>query len=270
MAYYELTETDLASHEMDPEVLAYLERFRVARGLHHGEAKILDWGCGRGQSVIKLCEQGYAAVGVDIDPEQIAHSRALFEAHGLSWQDLLHTHGPNGRLPFSDDQFDFVFSEQVLEHVADLEGALTELARVTGPNGTHLHVYPGHLELLEDHLHMPLIHWFPKNGLRKAAIGLAMVCGMEPDWPDTQGKPWRERLGRYYAYSVAHTHFRPWRRVRRSFARHGFDVRFVTIDNPKLRQHHAIHWLSQQRWSRPIINGLLLTLKRVELLAVRQ
>ncbi len=134
----------------------------------------------------------------------------------------------------------------------------------------HLHLYPAHREIVEDHLHMPLIHWFPKNRMRKAAIALAMLLKFGPDWPDTTSKPFRARLDCYFDYSVRHTHFRALDEVRQIFYSCGFDVEFVTINNPKLRDHSALRWLSHCRWAHPVLNWALLTFKRVELLGIKR
>ncbi len=85
MFYPKLTEADLVSHEMNPRVLTYLERYCEQHGFDRQHVRILDWGCGRGQSVMKLCEQGYAAVGVDIDPDRFSKMQAAAMAKDWSW-----------------------------------------------------------------------------------------------------------------------------------------------------------------------------------------
>jgi ubiquinone/menaquinone biosynthesis C-methylase UbiE len=78
----------------------------------------------------------------------------------LSREMLLQRAGANGthrvvavgeRLPFGDALFDGVFLINVLEHVADLEGVLSESARVTEDGGLWLAVTPnGDWEALLD------------------------------------------------------------------------------------------------------------------------
>jgi SAM-dependent methyltransferase len=76
----------------------YAQRFRamVARGDDvHGEAtfvaslieppaRVLDAGCGTGRVAIRLAEQGYAVVGVDIDPTMLREARD--DAPELDWR----------------------------------------------------------------------------------------------------------------------------------------------------------------------------------------
>ena len=44
----------------------------------------------------------------------------------------------DGKLPFPDQHFDFVCTNQVFEHVHNLGPVLDELARVTNPDGVHV------------------------------------------------------------------------------------------------------------------------------------
>ena len=270
MSNPDLTESNMSVYKINPEVIAYLEEFRKKRGLCRENVKVLDWGCGRGQSVIRLRELGYCVMGADIDIGNLENARSLYVKLGLVWEDLLHPLNPDASSPFPNNYFDFVFSEEVIEHVEDLRSTAKELARITAPGGMQLHLYPAHREIVEDHLHMPLIHWLPKNGVRKAVIALAMLLKFCPDWPDTNDKPFKQRLHHYFEYSVKHTHFRAWDQVRRTFFSCGFDIKFVTINNPKLREHPVLQWLSQRRWSRPALNWVLLTFKRVELLGIKR
>ncbi len=44
--------------------------------------------------------------------------------------------------PFAGDEFDYVYTSHVLEHVTDLEGFLSETGRVLRPGGSAIHVVP--------------------------------------------------------------------------------------------------------------------------------
>ena len=59
-------------------------------------------------------------------------------------------------LPFADNTFDFVFSDQVLEHVQDHNLAFAEIARVMKPGGISLHIFPARLKPTEAHVFVPL------------------------------------------------------------------------------------------------------------------
>jgi len=270
LAHPDLTEEDMCNYTINPEVITYLERFRKKYRIRQEDVKVLDWGCGRGQSVIVLRELGYNVLGADIDIGNLKNAQSLYVKRGLNWEELLHPLSADAKSSFPDNHFDFIFSQEVIEHVEDLDSTAAELARITAQGGMHLHLYPAHLEIIEDHLNMPLIHWLPKNQFRKAAIALAMLLNFHPDWPGTSGMSFRDRLNCYFEYSVKHTFFRARNQVERIFSLCGFDVLFVTIGNPKLREHPALRWLSNRRWTRPLLNWALLTFKRVELLGIKR
>jgi len=54
-------------------------------------------------------------------------------------------HGTIGALPYADAHFELVCAFDILEHVADDQGALTELARVAAPGATLLLSVPLHI-----------------------------------------------------------------------------------------------------------------------------
>lgn len=58
-----LTEEDIAKFTLRETLVNNIEKFRTRYGLKKSEFKILDWGCGRGRSVLFLREKGYAAFG---------------------------------------------------------------------------------------------------------------------------------------------------------------------------------------------------------------
>jgi SAM-dependent methyltransferase len=118
------------------------------------ETRILDLGCGAGGSVYALRDAGFVnAIGYDI-------------------KDYLKLRDPGDRsmfviadpkaagLPFDDDSFDLVISEQVMEHVMDQVGMLRELHRILRPGGYSLHAMPARYCPVEVHMLVPLGGFF--------------------------------------------------------------------------------------------------------------
>lgn len=105
-----------------------------ALGLRDG-ARVLDLGCGRGRHLHALAvREGVFAVGADLSLADMAEARR-------AWRELLPgapltlSLADAHRLPFEDDAFDAVICSEVLEHVEDWEGVLSEIARIVRPGG---------------------------------------------------------------------------------------------------------------------------------------
>jgi SAM-dependent methyltransferase len=94
--------------------------------------RVLDAGCGIGRLMLRLQRRGCETVGVDIvRRDLLAGQRHLAGLEPLA----SFVEGDGGRLPFADASFDLVACTEVLEHCADANLALRELARVLRPGG---------------------------------------------------------------------------------------------------------------------------------------
>jgi SAM-dependent methyltransferase len=91
--------------------------------------RVLDLGCGRGDSVdqFRSVRSDVRWVGVDIErsPEVAARVRSDAEFRTFDGREL----------PFEDGAFDAIYCKQVLEHVRDPSPLLGEAARVLRPGG---------------------------------------------------------------------------------------------------------------------------------------
>jgi ubiquinone/menaquinone biosynthesis C-methylase UbiE len=105
---------------------------------------ILDFGCGQGNMVREYRDAGFQAYGVDID---VSNEDEFLRSIR---NDVIY------RIPFDDNQFDFLFSNSVLEHVRDLDSALSEMYRVLKPGGASLHLFPPKAKPIEPHVFVPL------------------------------------------------------------------------------------------------------------------
>jgi SAM-dependent methyltransferase len=90
--------------------------------------RALDAACGTGRHARRLIEGGHEVVGLDASPEMLARARenlpgARFESGELS------------DLPFEDAEFDLAVCALALEHVANFDLAIEELARVVRDDG---------------------------------------------------------------------------------------------------------------------------------------
>lgn len=92
---------------------------------------VLDVGCGTGRHAVRLAQAGADVTAVDISEGMLARARA--KAGALPVRFLVHD--LTQPLPLPDATFDLVLSCLVLEHIADVDAFLAELARVCRPGG---------------------------------------------------------------------------------------------------------------------------------------
>ncbi|MYM32549.1 methyltransferase domain-containing protein [Duganella sp. CY15W] len=173
--YVDLTETDYGNSCNDvlyQNLLTQAERHHIASQ----GAKVLDFGCGRGQFVGYLRQHGLRAYGIEVDAKLIQAGQVL----SASFQDelpLLSLVSGEGHLPFPDGYFDMIVANQVFEHVSHLEEVAAEIGRLLRPGGILLTLYPARFTLVEPHYHLSVVHWLPKGKLQRALIHLLVRAG---------------------------------------------------------------------------------------------
>lgn len=111
-------------------------------------ASMLDFGCGAGGAIYTFLDNGFTNV-IGFDVRDYLKLRAPTDSHyfRIGWQD--------GKLPIESDSLDFVFSEEVFEHVHDQVPAWRELHRVMKPGAIAIHSFPGSHCLIEPHNYVP-------------------------------------------------------------------------------------------------------------------
>lgn len=109
--------------------------------------RVLDLGCGYGETSAYLALQGARVDAVDISPRMLEVARRLAARFGVAELIAFHV-APGEQLPFLDESFDAVFGHDVLHHL-DLDRAGHEVRRVLVPGGRAVFVEPlGHNPLL--------------------------------------------------------------------------------------------------------------------------
>lgn len=105
------------------------------------DANVLDYGCGSANNAVFFCQKGYNVFGVDVAPSFKKLVKGNFALHGIDESNLDNYQliDPDSTsLPFPDNHFDFVFSNQVLYYLpneAHLKAVCNELKRVLKPGG---------------------------------------------------------------------------------------------------------------------------------------
>lgn len=117
---YHLEELAIASNPDDPR--------RIMPPIQKGHQRILDVGCGGGQTLIAGdLALDAVAVGIDIEHSALSLGRQL--------SNRIHfVCGKGEALPFKDDCFDLVISRVALPYM-HVQSALSEMSRVLKPGG---------------------------------------------------------------------------------------------------------------------------------------
>lgn len=227
-----------------PSIESWLSR--LAEPHQRSSLRVLDVGCGKGGTVAWLLAEGFDAYGLDVRPDYIANGRAYLGDGRLAVLE-------EETYPYPDNFFDVVISNQVLEHVADLDQLAREVARTTKPGAVGLHVFPAKWTINEPHMHVPLVHWLPKGRLRRGAMYLALRAGLAA--PYFLDRAPAERTAIYSDYSEQETFYRRPAEIRRALRAAGLiaDIHEVSreqvhakLGNPRLLPkpiHHTAAWL---------------------------
>jgi len=176
-------------------------------------ASVLDFGCGAGSMVDEYCSAGYDAFGCDIRLPEVSE-----RLRPISSQDC--------SLPFPDESFDFVFSDQVMEHVQDHSRAFSEIKRVMKPGAISLHVFPAKLKPIAGHVFVPL------GGVMQGDwwLGLWALLGIRNSFQ--KGKGAREVVQLNADYLRHRTNYLSRAEIIKAVAAH--------FDNPVFAEEHMV------------------------------
>ena len=147
------------------------------------DIRILDHGCGSALWLLYLLANGYRGIhGIDVGGHCDSLNRLMRDHLGLKDKRFFLYDG--SKLPFDDDQFDIVFSTQVIEHIAPdvLENYYAEERRVLAPGGMAYHQVPHRLVPYDSHTRTWFIHYLP----RPVWLAILSAMGRDPDFARNQ------------------------------------------------------------------------------------
>lgn len=156
---------------------------------------LLDIGCRDAGHTLRLVERfGCRLVGVDPLDYHIQLGRELIDAFDWGASASLR-HGIIEAIPAADNEFDFIWCRDMLNHVADLKAAFQECHRVLKPGGQMLIYVTLATNLLEgceaDQLYPPL--GVVPSSMREHNVENAIVAaGFQLVEKDPVGSEWRE------------------------------------------------------------------------------
>jgi SAM-dependent methyltransferase len=129
--------------------------------------RVLDDGCGLGTYLAAIANESQQRFGLEIEHDRAV--QAICTANGI-------VQGVGENLPFGQNVFDTVLSNEVIEHVADDKRYAAEMVRVVRPGGRILIFCPNRWYPVEQHGifwrgrykfgNIPLVNYLP-NPLRR-------------------------------------------------------------------------------------------------------
>jgi len=112
---------------------------------------VLDIGVGSGHIAQDISKKSKSLVGVDLHDERTVKS-------GYSFKKV-----SDEKLPFVDNVFDVVISNQIIEHVPNQNLHIKEIHRVLKKNGVVYLATPNKYWITDPHSKLPFISWFPRK-----------------------------------------------------------------------------------------------------------
>jgi ubiquinone/menaquinone biosynthesis C-methylase UbiE len=144
-------------YDVDANVASRLKVELLHRNVHAG-TRVLDVGCANGlhlRLVAPLCAE---AVGIDVNERMVDLARERLAADGIDNARVELASAT--QLPFADGTFQTAYSFSTLLLIEDLDGALSEIARVLSPGGVAVLDVTGRWNLSQRHWR----RWYRKQG----------------------------------------------------------------------------------------------------------
>lgn len=148
--------------------------------------RVLDLGCGNGEMIafvsaaLPILQPGCELEihGLDVADSGVQASgffaRTLGALHerfpNIDWENRLSLVTSKEAWPYPDEYFDFIYSNQVLEHVADHDLLFREIRRTLCAGALSVHLFPLIHYLQEGHIHIPLAHRVRGHGPLRSYI----------------------------------------------------------------------------------------------------
>ncbi len=120
-----------------------------------------------------------------------------------------------GSTRFPDSYFDFICSNQVFEHIEDLDVVISELARIAKPSSIQVHLFPTLEVFIDGHTYVPFMHQLPRGMPRRMISRLWYYSGRARFGATTSS--FHAWYAVFAAFLVEDTHYRSWPTIRSAF-----------------------------------------------------
>lgn len=232
---------------------------KIAELAEEGGSTVLDYGCGKGDIVVASRERGFETYGVEkfyggSDIRDTVAGRGLLG-------NVVREIGDDGRIPFDDDAFDLVVSNQVFEHIPELAAAIAEIARVLKPGGTLLCLFPSKGTVREVHCGIPIVHWLPKR--TRARYYWLLTWRALGFGAHKAGKTRRQWAADFHEWLNNYTHYRSMRQLRNIFSTFFEDFQPLEDDYLRFRLQRRGLGVVARVAGQPVARSLSRTLVRL-------
>ena len=113
------------------EWIDFADQLRIS-----GDTKVLEVGSGSGGPAVYLAtKRGCRLIGVDINEHGVRNAMALAESKGLSDRVRFESVDASKPLPFANESFDVIVSNDAMCHIANRAEVLNDWHRVVRPGG---------------------------------------------------------------------------------------------------------------------------------------
>lgn len=155
---------------------------------------LLDLGCGTGNDVLRLVQQGFTVIGVDFSDEAVQQGRSKAEKLGLSAQFVVADMAK--RLPFDSATFDAVMSNVAIHMFSAriTRELFKEIRRIVRPNGLFVfHVNSTEDASLRAERHPPIReiepnYFLEQHGQTMHFFSKEYLLDLLADWQDIELK----------------------------------------------------------------------------------
>jgi len=194
--------------------------------------RVLDHGCGKGALVEAGVSRSIDFYGVEMFShgsgigikEEIASKGFL----GSRIREIL-----DDKIPFPDEYFDLVVSNQVLEHVSNIEPVVMEIRRVLKSDGVFLCIVPYKGGYIEGHCKIPFVHWFkPESRLQFYWLYAFKALGLGRRKKVRDPGEWAKHFSNWLK---ANTFYRAFHEIDRIFRRNFQNVEYIEDEYVKFR-----------------------------------